>query len=256
MRIIVINLDRAPERLARMAAQLTGLGLTFDRLPASDGRALTAADRARVDHRGRKAISAYPLSDNEIGCWLSHLRAMQSLLDSGDAMAAILEDDAALTAETPAVLSAIAAMDRAFDAIDLHRLFNKHERFVPVLPLLPNLALGRVGYTHMRLTAYVISRAGAETFLAQSASFAHAVDKALHRYWDNGLDLYGLERPVAAQDDGGISYIEETRAQERPAERPRYTDAGSLRWQAARRIEKWRESYRKRRAFEALIRSR
>ncbi len=236
-----------------MSAQLTALGLPFERLDASDGRALTAADRARVDHQERKAISAYPLSDNEIGCWLSHLRAMQSLLDSGEAMAAIVEDDAALTAETPAVLAAIASMDRRFDAIDLHRLFNKHERFVKILPLLPDLALGRVGYTHMRLTAYVISREGAAKFLAQSAHFAHAVDKALHRYWHNGLDLYGIERPVAAQDDGGVSYIEETRSQERPAERPRYPDAGSLRWQVARRMEKWRESYHKRRAFAKLI---
>ena len=79
---------------------------------------------------------------------------------------------------------------------------------------------------------------------------------------DQGLNLLELAHvrthkgPIHTSEalDSQLSYIEETRAQERPAERARYADSGSLRWQAARRIEKWRESYRKRRAFEALVR--
>ncbi len=253
MRIILINLDRAPERLARMAGQFHGFGLPFDRLAATDGRTLSEADRARADHQARRAISRHPLSDNEIGCWLSHLRAMQSIIDSGERCAAIIEDDAALSADFPAVLAAIDSMPRQFDFIDLHRNFRRQEIFHKVQPLLPDLALGRVGYTHMRLTAYVASREGAARFIAQSARFAHAVDKALHRYWANGLDLYGLERPVAEQDDGGHSYIEETRAQERPAERPRYPD--SLRWRLARQITSWSDSLAKRTAFRRLTKA-
>lgn len=251
MRIILINLDRAPERLARMAAQFDQLGLPFERLSATDGRALSDAERARADHQARRAISRYPLSDNEIGCWLSHLRAMQSLLDSGAPMAAIIEDDAALSVKFPAVLTAIEALKRPFDFIDLHRNFRRQEIFHKTAPLLPDLAIGRVGYTHMRLTAYIASRHGAQRFIAQSTRFAHAVDKALHRYWANGLDLYGLERPVAEQDDGGHSYIEETRAQERPAERPRYPD--SLRWRLARQLTSWSDSLAKRSAFRRVI---
>ncbi len=46
----VINLDRAPERLAaHRARSCERLGLPFTRLPAVDARALTAEQRAALD---------------------------------------------------------------------------------------------------------------------------------------------------------------------------------------------------------------
>ena len=45
----VINLDRAPERLARIRFQLQALALPFTRLPAVDARALTPAQHAALD---------------------------------------------------------------------------------------------------------------------------------------------------------------------------------------------------------------
>src|ERR1017187_2041931 len=72
---------------------------------------------------------------------------------------------------------------------------------------------------HMHATSYIMSRAGAEKFLAYSARFVRAVDAEMHRYWANGLDIYGLNRPVVVADDGGVSYIDETRKQDRPKER-------------------------------------
>ena len=78
--------------------------------------------------------------------------------------------------------------------------------------------------------------------------FAHAVDKEIHRYWANGLDIYGLERPVVTHVDGGKSYIEETREQETPASRPRYPDADSLYWRAMRLKARMKDSIQKRAA--------
>jgi len=225
MRIYVINLARATERRKKMEQLANTLGVVFDFLEATDGKALTDAERNRVDHDERKRISEYPLTDNEVGCWLSHLRAMKMLVDSGEPMGAILEDDAALSPEFPRVLNAIEAHAGSFDVIDLHRLFKKGEIFALCRPLLPGFGLGRIGYTHMHATAYVMSRAGAQKFLAHATYFAHAIDKEMHRYWANGMDIYGLEQPVARQDDGGYSYIDETRDQNRPKVRKAYPDA-------------------------------
>ena len=88
--------------------------------------------------------------------------------------------------------------------------------------------MGRVGPAHMGAIAYVVSRRGAQKFLAYAPRFGHAVDKEIHRYWANGLDIYGLERPVAAHADQGHSFIEETRDQERPLTRARYPDADAF----------------------------
>lgn len=255
MRILVINLARATDRRQKMTEQLESLGLPFEFLEATDGRCLTEADRALVDHERRKSISPYPLSDNETGCWISHRRAMENLLASNDSMLTIVEDDSILFPSFPRILEAIEQKAGSFDVIDLHRNFKNGEIFAYSRPLLAGYNLGRIGYTHMNLTAYVISREGARKFLASAPRFAHAVDKELHRYWVNGLDLYGLEKPVAMQDDGGFSYINETRGQGASKDRVRYPDADSLIWRLRRRLTKLSDTIRKRLAFPAYARS-
>src|ERR1700749_1654370 len=99
MRIILINLARAADRRRSMERQFSALGLDFERLEAIDGRSLAPEDRALVDDAKRRRITPYPLSDNEIGCWLSHRRALQEA-SAGD-LTAVIEDDAELTPEFP-----------------------------------------------------------------------------------------------------------------------------------------------------------
>jgi glycosyl transferase family 25 len=253
MRIILINLVRATERRQKMEKQFANLGLTFELFEATDGRFLTAEDRALVDNEKRRGITPYPLSDNEIGCWISHHRAIFSLIEQESPIAAIVEDDAALSPDFPRVLTAIEERAAPFDVIDLHRNFKRNEIFAPCRKLLPGFDLGRVGYTHMNLTAYVMSREGARKFLAYAPRFAHAVDKEMHRYWVNGLDIYGLEKPVAVQDDGGHSYIDEDRRQDRPSERVRYPDVDKLYWRMRRRWAQISDSIQKRLAFPAYV---
>lgn len=249
MRILVINLTRATDRRTKMEQQAARLGVTIDILEAVDGKMISNAERAMVDHTRRKSITPYPLSDNEIACWLSHKKAMQQLVESKEPMLAVIEDDAELTKDFPRVLEAIEKRAGAFDLIDLHRNFKRGEIFVPCRDLVPGFALGRIGFTHMKATAYVISRAGAERFLKYAKNFAHAVDKEIHRYWANGLDIYGLENPIAAEKDEGHSYIDETRGQNRPQERLRYPDADQLQWRVRRFLTKFSDSVSKRMFF-------
>jgi len=254
MRLLLLNLDRAADRRRNMERQFAALGLDCERLAATDGHALNAEDRALVDNDKRRHITPYPLSDNEIGCWLSHRRALQQMATGSDAMAAVVEDDAELAPDFARVLAAIEQQKPDFDFIFLHRKFKQGEIFVPCRPLLPDLSLGRVGPAHMGAIAYVVSRKGAQKFLAYAPRFAHAVDKEIHRYWANGLDIYGLERPVATHADQGHSYIEETRAQESSATRARYPDADSLYWQLMRSITRLSDSIQKRLAWPIYAR--
>ena len=78
----VINLDRAPERMARIAAQLQRLGLPYTRLPAVDARSLTPEQRAALDEPAyRRKHGMTPLL-GELGCYLSHVQAMRLMLAS------------------------------------------------------------------------------------------------------------------------------------------------------------------------------
>jgi glycosyl transferase family 25 len=230
MDIFLINLARATERRTAMAAQFEALGIPYSLIIATDGRSLSNAERTLVDHEKRKRITPYPLTDNEVGCWLSHRRAMQQLIDSGRPMAVVIEDDAVMSNDFPQVIAAIETCGVPFDIIDLHRNFKRNEIFMSCHNLLPGQSLGRIGYTHMKTTAYVVSQEGAQTFFAVTPRLVHAVDKEMHRYWANGLNIYGLEKPIATEDPDVVSYIDETRGQDRPAERLRYPNADGLKW--------------------------
>lgn len=254
MKVYVINLARATERRQKMQMQADRLGVHLDFIEAVDGKTITDADRALVDHKKRRRITPYPLTDNEIGCWLSHRKAMQRLIDSGDAMAAILEDDAALAVDFPRVLNAIEAQGLPFDVVDLHRNLKKHEIFAVCRQLLPGFSLGRIGYTHMNATGYVMSRQGAEKFLAYAKRFVHAVDKEMHSYWANGLDIFGIETPAILPDDGGYSFIGETRGAGHGETRMRYPNADSIYWRMQRRWTRLADSVQKRLLFPAYVR--
>lgn len=254
MKVIVINLARATDRRRFMEQQSQTLGLAFDFLEATDGKTLTEQDRVLIDHGKRKSISPYPLTDNELGCWLSHRRAMQALLDSDEPMGAILEDDAALAPDFPRMLAVLERLpESSFDVIDLHRNFKRNEIFAFCRTLTEGHNLGRIGYTHMNATGYVITRKGAEKALSATRKAAHAIDKEMHRYWANGLDLYGLSQPVAKQQDNGHSYIDETRGQDRPQDRPRYPNADALVWRLRRRLAKLGDTLAKRAVFPYYV---
>ena len=66
----VINLDRAPDRLARIAAQLQRLGLPFTRLAAVDARTQTPEQRAALDEPAYRRKHGMAPVMGELGCYL------------------------------------------------------------------------------------------------------------------------------------------------------------------------------------------
>lgn len=87
---LLINLDRAPDRLAAMRAQLRGL--PWERLRAVDG----TPPGARVVRFRFWLANARRIIPAEVGCALSHQRAYARFLNSSAACALILEDDVLL----------------------------------------------------------------------------------------------------------------------------------------------------------------
>lgn len=94
-RAVVINLDRRPERLKLMKANLDALGLIdFERFAAVDGRALNHTFLKSLN------ISVSPkfgrgLSFAEVACFISHYRIWQQIAHQPDSnyRALVLEDD-------------------------------------------------------------------------------------------------------------------------------------------------------------------
>jgi glycosyl transferase family 25 len=118
--LVLINLDSATERRARMMRQLQAQGLPFTRV-GIDFRRLA---RSEVAHQVRERfpglhIDMRKLSGAEIGCWASHLTAWQSLADGNAATMAVIEDDLVLAPHFGAVVDTLLATQPAALPLDL-----------------------------------------------------------------------------------------------------------------------------------------
>ena len=94
-----INLDRAIERNQLMTNEAKDLGISLTRLDAADGKKLKNSIYRGSYRFGDGTVIKYitkPRGEEtfaELGCMLSHLRAIKHAYDSGDEVALILEDD-------------------------------------------------------------------------------------------------------------------------------------------------------------------
>ena len=79
----VINLERRPDRLARISAVLEKAGLNFEVQVAVDGQLETHEPKF--------------LSKGAVGCWKSHVNAMRRVAEAKAPFGLILEDDAVLS---------------------------------------------------------------------------------------------------------------------------------------------------------------
>ena len=81
--IQVINLEKRPDRLALISADLHKAGLSFITQVAVDGQTVESSSKF--------------LSKAEVGCFKSHVNSMRRQVETGAPFSLILEDDAALS---------------------------------------------------------------------------------------------------------------------------------------------------------------
>ncbi len=215
MHIYLVNLARRPDRLKAMAARAQKLGLTLERVEALDA---AATEPAALDPWFEDAGPLGEIPRGDKACLLSHRRAWERFLATGESHAAFLEDDV--------VLSEAAADLLGDDSwIPAHVAVVKLEHYGPEgqRVLLSNLSTIRGGFQQGRMlsrhtgaAAYILSRRAAELLLCQSR-FALPVDHLLFN--PNNSALFAALNPVqllpaiARQEEfvGEKSDIERTR---------------------------------------------
>lgn len=175
MQIYYINVDAHLDRRAFMESQLQTLGLAATRIPAVTPAELASSDiEAACDPR--RAGWILPM---ELSCSLSHVRAMNALLDSGGHHALVLEDDAVLSVGLPRFLAAFDA--RPADA-DVVRLETRHQRLrlLPAgVPDIGGIRMFRCYSVAFGAAGYIVSRSGAAKIVASPESRLHAIDTFL-----------------------------------------------------------------------------
>ncbi|MBU6257850.1 MAG: glycosyltransferase family 25 protein [Burkholderiales bacterium] len=178
----VINLDRAPERLARISAQMQRLGLPFHRLPAVDARAFTPAQAAQIDEAAFRRRHGMPPAPGELGCYLSHVEAVRRFGQSDAEFALVLEDDVLLHASLPAVLAGLVEQAAHWDVVKLSAVHSGTP--VPFQTVAPGHRLAVMLTRCTGASAYVINRRAAAAYagrlLPMTLPYDHVFDQGWH----------------------------------------------------------------------------
>ena len=208
MRTWVINLDRAPDRMARISGQLQRLGLSYTRLPAVDARALTPAQRAALDEPDYRRKHGMTPVLGELGCYLSHVEAMRLFLGSDATCALILEDDVLLHDSLPAVLLTLQRHAARWDMVKLSGVHSGTP--VPFLDLGPGHRLAVMLTRCTGSSAYIVNRRAAEAYLhgphpllPMSLPYDHVFDQG----WRFGLRVRLVTPMPCGHDDQIASTI-------------------------------------------------
>ena len=196
--VLLINLDGSAERLKKASSQLAAAGRSFERLPAVDGRLLPESERSRLAPWDRKAFFK-PLSPGEIGCYLSHLAALERIVKEGWPRALVLEDDFVLRPGFRDGLQEV--LSRAGQRPDLVKLEGLRSGGEIVDRLPSGLMLMRNRRPPTRNVAHLWSLGGARKVLRAAGSFRRPFDVEIKHWWEYGLEITYVSPPLIVDGD-------------------------------------------------------
>lgn len=189
MKILVINLDRSPDRLAHMRKVFDAQGLSFERVPAVDAQNLSPEEIARW-RQGEPNF--YELGPGEVGCFLSHRKCWEIAAASPEPFTVICEDDIFLGRNAAAVLGSHDWIPRDAGIVKLESIRHK----VLVEKAKRAEVDGRTVHRLLRDFAasgcYLISRDCAARLVLASETFCDPLDQ----YLFNGDLPYSHGEPV------------------------------------------------------------
>ena len=201
----VINLDSAPERLDRIRQQLQRLALPFTRLPAVDARALQGSQRAALDELAYRRKHGMTPVLGELGCYLSHVHALQQFLASPAQFALVLEDDVLLHDSLPAVLAGLMRQAERWDMVKLSAVHSGTP--VPVLQVAPGHQLAVMLSRCTGSSAYLVNRRAAQAYAESLLPMCLPYDHVFDQGWRFGLKVRLVTPTPCGHDDQIASTI-------------------------------------------------
>lgn len=195
----VINLGRSTERLVAISELLQSLDFPFTRVEAVDARNLDPESWQAVDLEACRRMMGRELSGGELACFLSHRKALQSIV-SGDApFGLVLEDDATLSVnarekiqllcetlyENPGLQLRLVNLGRRANILSTDLLFSG------------NVNLRLAHYPPMGAFAILWSKHAAWEFLQVSQRITAPFDNALQNWLSRSGGGVTLDTPIA-----------------------------------------------------------
>jgi glycosyl transferase family 25 len=203
--IVSLNPDAENTRLLLSSLQVQGLDACV--FAAVDGRRAMPALQGKERFNNALAMIRHgkTLTSSELGCYLSHFRAISSAYEQGYSHVCLIEDDVVIEPNFASVLNAVLAKD----GLDMVRFM--------ALRLRPRKLLGDIADTGNVLVrpkrggvgaqAYVLNRDGMEKFLNYAQTIYEPVDKLFDHFWLYGLKVYCVEPHTVYESEHESSIV-------------------------------------------------
>jgi glycosyl transferase family 25 len=217
--LLIVNLDRSPERWRHAESAYARSGFRVERLAAIDGGMLGEGEiAAAVDLDRNRRLYKHPLTRGEIGCYLSHRLAWRRIASSGAEGGYVFEDDS----EPGDMLgAAMALVQGCAGDWDLVKLFTQRPPSGRIVGEAGMLSLRRPAVLPGGTVGYALSRRGADKLLGRAERFFRPLDIDLKHWWEQDLRVLVISPGVvrSARLDAEASTIE---PQRRHAKRSRF----------------------------------
>lgn len=202
--ILIISLPESTLRRDYLCAQLDTIGLPYKIIEAIDGRSFNVAIHPNYDRDKRLKYFGRDLLGAELGCLLSHRKAMQHVVDHKLPYAIILEDDTVVENgdELCKIMQNLGdSKVKNFSMPHLVRLIGKKKilraPYRVIKDLTPTTVLARTQGIPGSANAYFISNEGAKLLLPFLEKAYLPVDIIMGHGWMTGIDnLIAIPSPV------------------------------------------------------------
>jgi glycosyl transferase family 25 len=191
----VINLDRSVERWQHIRDQADRLGLAVERVAGVDAQKISSHDRLSYNQKAFVRGNGRPMLPQEHGCYLAHLKALETFLASDATLAVIMEDDIELAGD---LFDRVEAINRIAPHAEVTKLLNHRAvMFRETARSAAGDLIGKCAFGPQGSAAcYLVTRQGAEKLLATLSEIRFPFDIALERAWATKIRVYTVKDNV------------------------------------------------------------
>ena len=217
MLALVINLNRSNDRLKRISARLNELNVNFERVEAFDGFTLSDDEYNRLtypyNHPCRVRFTR-ELTKGEVGCFISHRKCWEKLVESNENYAVILEDDLYISDEAKQFLTNLDWIPEEIGLIRLSSFYSTNNSLYikdkSVLNSHNEYSIAKTLRYAIGTQCYIISKEFAKNAIEMSVKFECPVDEFLfNRLFEfaNTCESWQLIPSVICQNEQEDSFI-------------------------------------------------
>ena len=214
---LVINLNRSKDRLQKICSRLNELNVSFERVEAFDGSSLSDEEYDRLtypyNHPCRVRFTR-ELTKGEVGCFISHRKCWQKLVESNENYEVIFEDDLYISDKAKLFLTNKNWLPQNVGLIRLSSFYSMNNRLYikdkSVLNSHNEYSIAKTLRYAIGTQCYIISKEFAKKAIEMSDKFECPVDEFLfNRLFEfaNTCESWQLIPSVICQNDNADSSI-------------------------------------------------